>query len=598
MKVFIHNATLFYNVTLESIDFKLDDVISKRLKKAESTFYNLRSEYTKYNLGIEDGISELVKGDTSDIREHLKNLKYYYDEEVAGTYLVTCKITGEKIPKHLSKLCVDFRTKTVYYVGGKNLPFIRDYNDFRKKLVFTDGDVGDFYLVHSREGLVVKMHPSDFESYFDLSTGVNLADLYNYHLNKKPLPDSTTQHIQVAIKPYTPFRNKVMLDFYGFRLVCAIEGGSFRIGGVTQGCAIIPNNDQFRLLYNSIIDDNIVPPFLKEIWNTPDFRYFYINDTEGYSEWCSSLGSTRNKSGRTEDYNTDVLSIIKGFKSNPFESRPVFMGVELEVVRSSRSGETFSNIIKKVAHSELGKNLIMKYDGSVGGDGMELVTCPMSLLYFKDLFRDHFFNEVNAFNKLVRPSKSCGLHIHIDKKSLTPRQLSNVIYFLSLSSNSKFIRSIGGRNWNSYCRRLNSREFDKKQMHKTVHRLVQTKKKNWKFESSSWDRYTMLNLKPAHTIEFRFFASTVKQNQLFYRAEFVHSILEFCKEAKTSKDLTKSKFCAWLVSSRDRCDTYSNLLNYLYTNKYVNREKKKNIKTNKYHFKYVKNKRSERRKCA
>lgn len=597
MELSIHNATLSYNLAIEHMDYKLDDVIASRFNKELSTFERARGEKDS-RLLIVDGIDEFVQGHTAAVRRKLRLLKYYYDEEMTGVYLVTCKITGEKIPKHLSKLCVDFRTKTVYFVGGKNLPFLSDFNDFKKKAVSTNGDVGDFYLVHSLEGLVVKLHPSDFESHFDLGTGVNLADLYASHLNKKPLPDHMLRHVQIDSKPYTLPRNKVMIDFYGFRLVCTREGGSFLIGGVTQDCAIIPNNDQFRLLYNSIVDDNIVPPFLKEILNTPELRYFYIGNVEGYIEWCSSLGSIRNKNGRTEDYSTNVLAIINGFKSNPFESKPVFMGVELEVIRSKWTEHTLESIIRNIAHSELGKNLIMKYDGSVGGNGIELVTCPMSLLYFKDLFRDHFFNEANAFSRHLRSSKSCGLHIHIDKKSLTPRQLSNVIYFLSLNSNSKFIRSIGGRNWNSYCRRLNRYEFDRKKMYKTVHKLVQPKKKNWKFEGSNWDRYTMLNLKPTHTIEFRFFASTVKQNQLFYRAEFVHALLEFCKEAKTGKELTKSKFCAWLVESRDRCNTYSNLLNYLYTNKYVNREKKKNIKTNKYHFKYVKNKRSERRKCA
>lgn len=219
------------------------------------------------------------------------------------------------------------------------------------------------------------------------------------------------------------------------------------------------------------------------------------------------------------------------FKSVEKERNPLYLGVELEL-----ENRTNTNLIS--TWKVLKDHAIIKRDGSVT-NGIEICSAPATYESHKTEFKS-FFNIVK--NSGLEAKDNCGMHIHVDKTSLSQLQIGKMLSFLYNKENVTLINKIAGRKDNSYCTLSHDRTitsgvyFDNSLSGAYGKKLVR---------QQSEGRYTGLNLSPSSTIEFRIFASTISYDIFLKNLEFVQSIVDFTKPSaisvKSLKDYTRGE---------------------------------------------------------
>lgn len=236
-------------------------------------------------------------------------------------------------------------------------------------------------------------------------------------------------------------------------------------------------------------------------------------------------------------YNTDIFShLAHGFLKYGSESDN-YMGVELEYCTTSRSDQT----VKQVREG-LGGMAICKHDGSIEGDGFEVVTLPATLRYHKkELW--------NLFDEKVKPvlqeyHDGCGIHIHVNRRhpetskvNLTKAHVQKLAVMVNCANNVEFTKTITGRRPTRYCRAADNSEL------------------NWTGNCSSSfagePKYSQLNTSRTDTIEFRMFKASGDKHTIFTYLEFVHSLVEYTRQAPMSK-LSMVDWCQWFENNNSR----------------------------------------------
>ena len=172
------------------------------------------------------------------------------------------------------------------------------------------------------------------------------------------------------------------------------------------------------------------------------------------------------------------------------------MGVELEL--DNLTAAAIPTLV-----SLLGKHAIFKRDGSVS-NGVEICTAPATLDIHKEYF-EKFFKEQKT---TLEVKDNCGMHVHVDRKTLKQTQLAKILMFMNHTKNNSFIEKIAGRKANSYC---------------------QKEEHTWGtvINKTTGDKYRRVNLAPRETIEFRLFASTLNFKQFSRCLEFVQAVLDY-----------------------------------------------------------------------
>lgn len=216
-------------------------------------------------------------------------------------------------------------------------------------------------------------------------------------------------------------------------------------------------------------------------------------------------------------YDTDVLR-VKGYGKTPLfiNKKPVYVGLEIEALAIDDSGE-IENINKFSTQSTY---LVPTKDGSLDDDfGIEFIFRPEGLEEQKanvadfvdsvDCSLDHDFND------------NYGIHVHVSNHFLGKATKLKIQNFVSL--NCKHYVTIGGRESTGY-----------------------QKVKDDHFNQLNRDRYQMVNILPAHTIEFRFPASIIEEDHINLNLENALATVMFCKFHLNLLDLRKDHETAFL----------------------------------------------------
>lgn len=124
--------------------------------------------------------------------------------------------------------------------------------------------------------------------------------------------------------------------------------------------------------------------------------------------------------GHVSDYTFDGLLDYStkpdyDFLALPYErvdNGTIFMGIELEIELDGCDESATLNIIRK----HLSGKAICKYDGSLN-DGIEIVTCPMTLDYFKSLPWKELLDELRRAGCRSHTGGTCGLHVHTTRRN-------------------------------------------------------------------------------------------------------------------------------------------------------------------------------------
>lgn len=193
---------------------------------------------------------------------------------------------------------------------------------------------------------------------------------------------------------------------------------------------------------------------------------------------------------------------------------PILFGVELEyevgeATNKRMEGNPRGHRIQVAERLEptFSEFAICKHDGSMD-NGIEIVSIPMSLDAHKEQWKP-FFDVAKENSLLVKTN--CAMHVHVSREYLTPLHIGQMLAFIHNKANAGLIKAIAGRARPVYTgHRGHYSEIPAKKVTDVKYHL---------------DRYSALNLRGAHTIEFRFFKSTLDISRMIQNIEFCDALM-------------------------------------------------------------------------
>lgn len=212
----------------------------------------------------------------------------------------------------------------------------------------------------------------------------------------------------------------------------------------------------------------------------------------------------------------------KTFRTTSTDSKkPFFMGVELESKVKERVFGP-SSIMQGLgrAKADLGHFVIFKQEGCCD---FEIVSVPATLSFHKKNWKDYFKGEYMA-----EPNSDCGMHIHLDRKFMTPTEQGRLVVFMNNVDNKRFRDNIAGR----------AHEWARNKSVATIEKGE---------DISLTDKFQAINISSRNnqtTMELRICKSTYKYDLFLMRMEFADAVVHFCK-ATDNDHLIYTDFIAW-----------------------------------------------------
>ena len=237
---------------------------------------------------------------------------------------------------------------------------------------------------------------------------------------------------------------------------------------------------------------------------------------------------------------------------NLHTSKDLLYGVELEVMARNSMPSDYPDTL----HDYNGDWFKCKKDGSLdeGNGGFEICTAPSTFKFLKDrftqMFNSDYWTDENGSTYVKGWNTNCaGLHIHINKKALSPLEVGKLLVFVNDKKNARFIEDIAGRNMNRWCK-------------------SETKKiSDGQYQSD--DRYEAVNTVPSKTVELRIFKSNVSEHGFMRALEFTDGMIRYLKQSSMrEQSLSYKSFISFIKKPENRSE-YPNFWSWLITNGYV-----------------------------
>jgi hypothetical protein len=235
----------------------------------------------------------------------------------------------------------------------------------------------------------------------------------------------------------------------------------------------------------------------------------------------------------------------------PEQPNKQLFGVEVEC--HVLNHESIDNAVARL-HRSYGRDgyYVTKSDGSLI-HGFEVVTRPDSM----EVHRREWVRMFNAIaeNEWLKqhlrswaaPSRCCGIHVHIDKSSLSQMQLGKMLVFLNDENTRRFVQKVAGRGANSYT----TFEDGKK--------VIEGKKLKY---GTSPNRYVALNV-GSKTAEIRIFRGTLNPESFFKNLDFVEALVEWTGLANgcsLTEAANPEAFCKFVHTNAHRWPFLNNKL--------------------------------------
>ena len=267
-------------------------------------------------------------------------------------------------------------------------------------------------------------------------------------------------------------------------------------------------------------------------WHESEDTYVANGDTDTYDD--SSYDGIYSYDANPLHYLPNKLC-TKSQENLPPSAAPL-LGVELEL---EKKRETPSNAPAQTAE-EVKNWAILKSDGRLC-DGFEIVTAPATMEYHFSGRNgispwEEFFTGSSRYYKSFT-TDTCGVHVHVDRKALTPLQIGKIIQFMNYRPNYDEIMKIAGRGITTYCE-LQSPHLFRFALQGNLGSQERTK-------------YSWVNVGKSETIEFRLFKGNLRKSGLFRYIEFTQACIEFCKEM-SFRHLLFLNFCRWISEPNNR----------------------------------------------
>jgi hypothetical protein len=226
----------------------------------------------------------------------------------------------------------------------------------------------------------------------------------------------------------------------------------------------------------------------------------------------------------------------------------LYMGVEIEINKMSEIVDEFIDCCTR----EQSEFVYFKEDGSLGPDGVELVTMPATLEAFEQVFPFLALDDAREKGARSFYYANCGFHIHVSRSAFTP---SHMWKFIRFQLNNPYLcQRVAQRDESSYA----SWHFDDAEKRSLPEYVKGTK--------SNGRRYLAINFQNYSTVELRYFKGNILRSAIMKNLEFVQSIYDYTKNMNVRQvfegALSERKYMLWLADQHK----YPNLVNFLNTN--------------------------------
>lgn len=160
-----------------------------------------------------------------------------------------------------------------------------------------------------------------------------------------------------------------------------------------------------------------------------------------------------------------------------------------------------------------------------GGCAAEIVTQPTTFKAWQN-YSDTFFD---ALENNCDTNTSCGLHIHVNRDSVSDETIEKAILFIS--KHYEKVTIFADRLTCNICRYAGNNLEHYKDFYpnsKSVKEEINIVKKG---KDNVRHKYLAINTLHKNTYEFRIFNSTVDKDEILAYIEFVDALLEYCSES-------------------------------------------------------------------
>lgn len=186
-----------------------------------------------------------------------------------------------------------------------------------------------------------------------------------------------------------------------------------------------------------------------------------------------------------------------------------------------------------------------------GGCAAEIVTQPTTFKAWHN-YSDTFFD---ALENNCDTNSSCGLHIHVNRDSVSDETIEKAMLFIS--KHYEKVTIFADRLTCNICRYAGNNLEHYKDFYpnsKSVKEEINIIKKG---KDNVRHKYLAINTLHKNTYEFRIFNSTVDKDEILAYIEFVDALLEYCSESNFLQ-IYKSDFLD-LNKYAEGWDKYKNL---------------------------------------
>ena len=252
----------------------------------------------------------------------------------------------------------------------------------------------------------------------------------------------------------------------------------------------------------------------------PDGDIYWDDDTdEPYCRWCYE---ERHNKRVIQNYDFKPLPI---FYKMDGETTKLYMGVELEIDKGGEDHENAQELMEIV--NDWSTKAYCKHDGSIY-NGFEIVSHPCTLGYHLNNFRWYeLMQKALAMDYRSHETHTCGLHIHISREGLgdtfdeREATIGKILYFIE-------------NNWDCVLR-FTRRTQGNLERWASRYGLEATPEETYQKAKGDYNRYRCVNLRNAHTIEFRIYRGTLNYNTFAATLQFTHLLCELCKNLTTEE---------------------------------------------------------------
>lgn len=134
----------------------------------------------------------------------------------------------------------------------------------------------------------------------------------------------------------------------------------------------------------------------------------------------------------------DINRVYTNFKKMPGEKTDLYYGMEFESVFNWSSGKLDHEGVLEVMRHNMGDSVGLKAEA---GADVEMITCPASIDYHKNVLWQNWGNIVEYLN----PGSGNGIHIHFSKAGITDAALARLLYFYHAPESNSFLTKVAER---------------------------------------------------------------------------------------------------------------------------------------------------------